>query len=226
MKKLFLILLLIPSLAFAGEVLSGFDNENLSTLNEQLRIIKRIANGVHTTNLSSSSITGTLPVENGGTGSTADANTADGVVINDSSGYLVGDGRNLTNLPPQAPTQVNDVETTGVDFDNTPEVTILSVAKTITSGKTVLLVASGWVTILDAATPQVVTIRLKQDSTVVQTLTIYPRNVVDFQNVKETWACCGIVTGLSGAVTFSVTGQGNQADINSTAYGNLCVLEF
>jgi hypothetical protein len=40
-----------------------------------------------------------LTTAKGGTGSTANANAANGVAVNDNSGYLVGDGRNLTNLP-------------------------------------------------------------------------------------------------------------------------------
>ena len=167
-------------------------------------------------------VTGILPVANGGTGATAAANAASGVVVNDSNGYLVGDGRNLTNLPDTSATQANDVETTGVTFDDDPEVTILSVAKTITSGNTVLLIASGYAHCTDFYAGEAFTFKLKQGSTIVQTLALQPHA----DENKIPWSCCGIVTGLSGAITFSVTVQSGGLATKGTAYGNLIVLEF
>jgi hypothetical protein len=43
---------------------------------------------------------------------------------------------------------------------------------------------------------------------------------------QDAWAASGIVTGLSGTITFSVTGIVDAAFSTGTAYGNLEVLEF
>ena len=167
-----------------------------------------------------------LTTAKGGTGSTANANAASGVVVLNASSQLPAvDGSLLTGL--STVTQVNDVETTGVVLDyEAPldETTVLSVAKTITSGKTVLLIASGYANMqgYGQAIPTV-TIRLKQDSTVVQTILLLNETIA---NAKVSWACCGVVTGLSGAITFSVTGQSDTLTFQQTVYGNLCVLEF
>ncbi len=163
-----------------------------------------------------------LTTVNGGTGATANANAASGVVVLNASSQLPAvSGALLTNLPVYTPTQVNDVETIGVTFDENQEFTLLSVAKTITSGNTVLLTASGYITNNASTGPTVTTIKLKQGATVVQTL------VMTFAVVseKKIWSVCGIVTGLSGAITFSVTAQSDTND-NNTGYGNLVVLEF
>ena len=70
-----------------------------------------------------------LATGQGGTGKTANANAANGVVVNDGFGYLVGDGRNLTNLPAQTPgaasitttmlkTAIGEVSATGAGVHN------------------------------------------------------------------------------------------------------------
>lgn len=136
-----------------------------------------------------------------------------------TTNYLRGD-QSWQTLPAQV-TQVNDVETTGVAVDDTED-TVLSVAKTITSGNTVLLIASGYIDITNiAGTIGNQKIKLKHASTIVQTIEL---NIGDESALnKIPWSCCAVVTGLSGAVTFSVTGT---AGGEGTYYGNLCVLEF
>ena len=153
-------------------------------------------------------VTGTLPTGNGGTGATAAANAASGVVVLDGSSKLPAvDGSQVTGII----SQVNDVETTGVQSTGA-ETTLLSVAKTITSGKTVFLMATGY-------TSGAVTtiIKLKYTDTTVQTVT------VGTGDTNHSWAVSAIVTGLSGAITFSVT---HDPDGTETSYGNLTVLEF
>lgn len=163
-------------------------------------------------------ITGTLPTANGGTGATANANAASGVVVLNASSQLPAvSGALLTNLPSQKPTQVNDVETTGVTYG--AETTILSVAKTITSGNTVLLIANGYCTYATVA--GVTTIKLKQGSTVIQTIVSSNQSA---DNSNFPWSVCGIVTGLSGEITFLVTAANTGSTY--TGYGNLVVLEF
>ena len=148
--------------------------------------------------------------------------TAGKIVVLDGSAKLPPvDGSALTGL--SSVTQVNDVETTGVTVQGGfGEYTILSVAKTITSGKTVLLTATGYYA-PSGSSEGYLTIFLKNGSTVSQTLVVINPNS---SSKGGSWACSAIVTGLSGSVTFSVTGQGNTTNVNSAMYGNLEVLEF
>jgi hypothetical protein len=158
-------------------------------------------------------VTGTLPTANGGTGATAAANAANGVVVLNASSQLPAvSGALLTTVL----TQVNDTDA-GTSVD-TSEDTFLSVAKTCTSGKTILLVASGYAT--SATVGQDVTIKLKHGSTTVQTVIA----TVSAANDCAGWSVNAIVTGLSGSVTFIVTGVVSGA--LATCYGNLTVLEF
>lgn len=117
------------------------------------------------------------------------------------------------------PTQVNDTDA-GTSL-NTGGVAFLSVAKTCTSGKTILLIASGYCS-STAAGDFPFTFYLKQGSTTVQTVIL---NTAETSKEKP-WACCGIVTGLSGSVTFTVVGKSTGTAGTPTAYGNLVVLEF
>jgi len=132
-------------------------------------------------------------------------------------GSIIGDGSGLTGL--SSVTQVNDTETTGVTCDVDVD-TVLSVPKTITSGKTVFLIASGYIDTVSNGSA-VVTILLKHGSTTAQTVVIEPTVITG----SDSWSCCAIVAGLSGEVTFSVTGQVNTG-YSAVVYGNLCVLEF
>jgi hypothetical protein len=111
-----------------------------------------------------------------------------------------------------------DVETTGVSFDETPEVTILSLTDTVSSGHIVYLSASGYILNNAAGTT---TIKLKYDSTIVQTVL-----VSQIITGTTSWACNAVVTGLSGSTVFSVTAQSSAISGNNTAYGNLVELEF
>lgn len=124
------------------------------------------------------------------------------------------------------PTQVNDVETAGVAYI-TSETTILSVAKTITSGNTVLLLASGYIKMTSTWEQDwgYTTIKLKQGSTVVQTVILQVEDQAATNNTVP-FSFCGIVTGLSSEITFSVTAFSSGEIYHGTAYGNLIVLEF
>jgi len=161
-------------------------------------------------------------VANGGTGATAAANAASGVVVlNGSSQLPAVSGALLTNLPAQAPTQVNDTDA-GTALSTTIA-TILSVAKTITSGKTVLLIATGYVRKTGGTAIDNFTLVLKQGSTTVQTIIV---DLAPTLNGDYSWAASGIVTGVSGSITFSVTGILDGFQSTGTAYGNLEVIEF
>jgi hypothetical protein len=117
------------------------------------------------------------------------------------------------------PTQVNDTDA-GTSL-NTGGVAFLSVAKTCTSGKTIMLVASGYCS-STSTNDFPFTFYLKHGSTTVQTVIL---STLETSKAKS-WACCGIVTGLSGSVTFTVVGKSNDTVGTPTAYGNLVVLEF
>jgi hypothetical protein len=164
-------------------------------------------------------------VQIGGTTATGEimvndaSDDADGLGSQGTAGqFLQSAGAGANPTWASAMSQVNDVETTGVSFDDDPEVTVLSVAKTITSGNTVLLMASGYVA-AGAGGATASTIKLKSDSTIVQTIvTAVP------VSTQDSWSVCAIVTSLSGSVTFSVTMQGSV--FAATGYGNLVVLEF
>ena len=112
-------------------------------------------------------------------------------------------------------TQVNDTDA-GTTINADTETTFLSVAKTITSGHTVLLIASGtaWSA---SGTSDGTEIKLKQGSSIV--------HQISNPSSLNAWACVGIVTGLSGSITFSVTGQGDRHG-DGSANGHLVVLEF
>jgi hypothetical protein len=159
-----------------------------------------------------------VTVADGGTGaSTASAglNNLLPSQTGNAGKYLQTDASNASWQTLTTPTQVNDTD--GGTSIATYETTFLSVAKTITSGKTVMLIASGYVD--TGYTLGNATIKLKQGSTIVQTVIVTPAH----SDQKLSWSACGIVTSLSGAITFSVTGQGSAT---SSAYGNLVVLEF
>lgn len=162
---------------------------------------------------------GALPIANGGTGQ-ATAALAINALLPAQSGksgyYLKTDASNPSWALPVVPTQANDTDS-GTVFDNDPEVTFLTKAKTITSGNTVLLIATGYIGDGNAST---VTIKLKQGSTIVQTVKLTYGNSEDVP-----WSVSGIVTGLSGSITFSVTVQ-SSASVLAYAYGNLNILEF
>jgi hypothetical protein len=102
------------------------------------------------------------------------------------------------------------------------EATFLSQAKSITSGRTVLLIASGEaMSSTGDGTAGIFTLNLKHGSTTVQTVTV----THDGYNKPAPWSLCAIVTGLSGSITFIVTGK-NSVSYFATFKGNLAVLEF
>jgi len=183
-----------------------------------------------------SGLTTPLSVAQGGTGGATAANartalglgtaavldvgtTASKVVQLDGSAKLPAvDGSQLTGL--SAVTQAND--TGGENFSSTTLTTFLSQAKTITSGKTVMLVATGYCTASSGGGGTIFTITLKQGSTVVQTVYIY----VVSDSFKYPWAVSGIVTGLSGSITFTVSAAVTGGSGTHQALGNLEILEF
>jgi hypothetical protein len=233
MKKLIITfcLLFLTTSAFAqqsSEQLTSFDNSSLPVLNQILQSINqqlRKTNNSIPTNFVISPATNHdlyVPQWNGANSKTlkdglAVGTGANNLVANDSSGYIVGDGRNLTNLPIQTPTQVN---TSGSQaFGN--ETTIMSVAKTITSGHTVLLIASGYLSNAGTAPPYTI-LKLKNGSTVSQTVNLSNPVTTGYCS----WSACAIVTGLSGSVTFSVTAANSSNIGGATCIGNLIVMEF
>ena len=124
--------------------------------------------------------------------------------------------------------EFGDISTVTADSDTDSgtafgtEVLFLSKAKTITSGHTVLLVASGYFS-LDGSTLDDVLFQLKHGTTVVHS--VY--QVGEGTNKRCSWACCALVTGLSGSVTFSVGAQNvTSSGRTGVAYGNLNILEF
>jgi len=94
--------------------------------------------------------------------------------------------------------------------------TVLSKAKTITSGNTVILIASGY-----ASTNSEDTFQLKYGSTVVHTVKAKGGSTAD----KVGWSMTAVVTGLSGSITFSVLADKGITG-SATAYGNLTILEI
>jgi hypothetical protein len=67
---------------------------------------------------------------------------------------------------------------------------------------------------------------LKYNSTVVQTTQYYTIAPSGVATIGGGFSLCSVITGLSGSVTFSVTATAQTTSLNSTAYGNLVVLEF
>jgi len=137
--------------------------------------------------------------------------TANKVVVLDGSAKLPAvDGSALTGLSSVSYASNSQTATTLGQICNT--------TKTITSGKTVFVIATGYArTSVGNGT---VGVDLKSGSTSLQTLT----SVEIDSNRWVPWALSGVATGLSGSTTFSV---------NLTATGNtdqcgcgLTVLEF
>lgn len=167
---------------------------------------------------------GALPIANGGTGQITAQAALDALLPSQSgkSGYsLVSDGTNGAWSLLSTVTQANDTDS-GTDFGNNLEVTFLTKAKTITSGRTVLLIATGYVYLASATFNTYVTITLKHGSTTVQSI----RTTLDTNGMYSAWSLSGIVTGLSGSTTFIVTAVAAGTGPVSTAYGNLNILEF
>lgn len=165
------------------------------------------------TALNGAVITGIIPVASIDTGTDPNKIVKLGV-----DGKLPAvDGSNLTGLSAVSPESDTDA---GTAYTNSDYVVFLSKAKTITSGKTVLLIATGYLSTPGATVSS--TLRLKQGSTVVQTVTINPAQTASYMTG---WAMSGIVTGVSGSITFSVEIISNNAG-TSTVYGNLEILEF
>lgn len=184
-----------------------------------------------------------LPITNGGTaadtaagartnlglGTAATQNvgtSANNVVqLNGSSQLPAVSGALLTNLPAPSGvvTAVSDTDT-GTSVAGT-EVTFLSVAKTITSGKTVLLLFSGYYTVTSGnfSSGAYITWRLKSDGVTSGT---FLSSVNSTDQEAEPGSGLALVTGLSGSVTFTVTGQGTGNSISGNAKGRLIVLEF
>lgn len=128
---------------------------------------------------------------------------------------ISGDGSLLTGIANI--TAVTDVETTGVLVEQT-EATILSAAKTITAGRTVFAIASGYF----YSDAQNITLKLKYGTTVVQT-----KVIAHIDSNGTDWSSVAMITSLSGAVTFSITGEGDGGvSDDSYAKGNLIVVEF
>jgi hypothetical protein len=130
----------------------------------------------------------------------------------------------IRNAANSAWTSVTAVPTTeyvtagSVSFNT--ETTVVTVDKTISAGKTVLLIATGY-GYMDGTTSYV-TLRLKAGGSTVQTIKQYDWGVST--NNEQAWTCHAIVTGLSGTTTFLVSAQSPQA---GTMLGsNLTVMEF
>jgi len=124
--------------------------------------------------------------------------------------------------PAWATVDIPTEATTAYDTDSgtnfsTSETTFLSKAKTITNGKTVMLIASGYVS--HSQETRTATINLKHGSTTVHTV---KASVVN--SGYGGWSTCAIVTGLSGEITFSVTATLSYG--GGFAYGNLIIFEF
>lgn len=117
------------------------------------------------------------------------------------------------------PTQVNDTDA-GTEFGNT-ETTFLTVNKTITSGKTVLLIAAGYGYQTTNSADDNIEIKLKHGTTAAQTV-----KFLGEYNKNRGWAAVAMVTGLSGAVTFSVTAKMATSVHFGKVFGDLVVQEF
>jgi hypothetical protein len=96
-RRVILIILLFTSLAYAGEQVTSYDQSTVPVLNEQLR---KLSDAIaRPKSLTSSWLTGILPVSKGGTGATAAANAASGVVVLNASSQLPAvDGSLLTGI--------------------------------------------------------------------------------------------------------------------------------
>lgn len=181
-----------------GEIVNADINASAAIVDSKLAQIttaSKVSGAALTSFTDIPSGAGIIPTANLGSGSAS------------ASNFLRGDSSWAGAI-----SQVNDTDA-GTAY-STPATTFLSVNKTITSGNTVLLIASGYTTLNDAT---VNTFTLKQGSTTVQSVQAQTTTAGN----EMAWSTCGIVTGLSGAVTFSVTALGA-----GTVYGNLVVMEF
>jgi hypothetical protein len=134
-------------------------------------------------------------------------------------------GITLAKTSGVVPTQVNDTDT-GTSIDTSDETTFLTVNKTITSGKTVLVIASGYFNTGDSGIGQNsgATLKLYHDLTLLDTVVIKV-DISNSYNYKCPFTLQGIITGLSGSITFAVKIQ-RDGSRQETAYGKLTILEF
>lgn len=210
-------------LALSGSIVNSDINTSAAIADTKLAQITTASkvSGTAITGLASTpSGAGALPIANGGTGQITAPLAINALLPAQTSAngkFLTSDGSVCSWGSVSNVTQDNDTDT-NTYFDDDPEVTFLTKAKTITSGKTVLLIAAGYSTAVSPSDSEI-TIKLKHGSTIAQT--------VKYTQVggDASWAATAIVTGLSGSVTFSVTAQADET-VQHYINGNLVILEF
>lgn len=135
-----------------------------------------------------------------------------------ASNFLRGD-RTWAAVSTGAPvTAAYTANTAGSIYTSTTAGIVVS--KTITSGNTVFLNASGYLS-ANATAASITTVILYAGATSVHTIKV-SSSTTD-ENVP--WANNAVVTGLSGATSFWVSFKAS-ANYNHTTWGNLAVLEF
>jgi len=141
------------------------------------------------------------------------------VLIEDSEASNAKKKAKRSNLLYPRVTQDN-ASGTNITLGST-ETTIVSKAKTITAGNTVMLMASGW---LQEGGGGTINLYLKHGTTTAQTLQIDISTLYSGAK-KKSFSLCAIVTELSGEVTFKVSGiRGYTGD--KAMNTNLIILEF
>ena len=246
---IFLIIFLFQGLCLADEVIADFNNDTLPVLNNVLRKLRndiniagapkgatyltQTANTALTNEQALSSLSSGFMKVTTGTGVVNSTSKVDlgtdvqgNLSVNNLNGgssasattFWRGDGN--WSMPISGITQSSDSEVTGVDFSGGPS-TLLNVTKTVTSGNTLFIIATGYVSLSASVVGKAnITLRTDDDIRDYCLLTSPPTTAGTIP-----WSVSSIATGLSGAVNITVNGTAINGQ-NHKAYGKLTVLEF
>ena len=248
---IFSIIFLFQGLCLADEVIADFNNDTLPVLNNVLRKLRndiniagapkgatyltQTANTALTNEQALSSLSSGFMKVTTGTGVVNSTSKVDlgtdvqgNLSVNNLNGgssasattFWRGDGNWST--PISGITQSSDSEVAGVEFTDNPNVILLNVTKTVTSGNTLFIIATGYVSLTAHENSQAnITLKTDDDIRDYCLLTTLP-----ITSGTIPWSVSSIVTGLSGAVNITVNGISYGVADTFKAYGKLTVLEF
>ena len=144
--------------------------------------------------------------------------------VADTASSTLSSAQTYTNNAIAAITPISRDYATGsgtAGFNHPHALSIVSVAKTITSGKVVFVIATGYLR-TSGPTLSLENLLLQHGSTTIQAIDVAVGGRTE-GDARVPFTLSGIVTGLSGQTTFSVSCASAEG---VTGYANITVLEF